>query len=171
VVRVPAYRSRGPEFDSRRYQIFREVVCLKRGPLDKIVAPVQKTEITAVGDPPGDRTAQPRKNTKHSDSWTRKNSTSSRDTPYQNWETTKYTPRERKPEKNVTPQKNNHQTNTHEDKDQSYISQPTPLDGQPTFKTNGTWKLYNKIKTSPITATTSTKQPFIKPITIMLTIF
>jgi hypothetical protein len=33
VVRVPGYRSRGPGFDSRRYQIFIEVVGLERGPL------------------------------------------------------------------------------------------------------------------------------------------
>jgi hypothetical protein len=33
VVRVPGYRSRGPEFDSRGYQIFWEVVGLERGPL------------------------------------------------------------------------------------------------------------------------------------------
>jgi hypothetical protein len=33
VVRVPGYRSKGPEFDSRRYQIFREVVGLERDPL------------------------------------------------------------------------------------------------------------------------------------------
>jgi hypothetical protein len=33
VVKVPAYRSRGPGFDSRRYQIFCEVVGLERGPL------------------------------------------------------------------------------------------------------------------------------------------
>jgi hypothetical protein len=33
VVRVPGYRSRGPWFDSRRYQIFWEVVGLERGPL------------------------------------------------------------------------------------------------------------------------------------------
>jgi hypothetical protein len=32
-VRVPAYRSRGPEFDFWRYQIFLEVVSLERGPL------------------------------------------------------------------------------------------------------------------------------------------
>jgi hypothetical protein len=32
VVRVPGYRSRGPRFDSRRYQIFWEVVGLERGP-------------------------------------------------------------------------------------------------------------------------------------------
>jgi hypothetical protein len=33
VVRVPGYRSRGPGIDSRRYQIFWEVVGLERGPL------------------------------------------------------------------------------------------------------------------------------------------
>jgi hypothetical protein len=33
VVRVPGYRSRGPSFNSRRYQIFWEVVGLVRGPL------------------------------------------------------------------------------------------------------------------------------------------
>jgi hypothetical protein len=33
VVRVPGYRSRGTGFDYRRYQIFREVVDLERGPL------------------------------------------------------------------------------------------------------------------------------------------
>jgi hypothetical protein len=33
VVRVPGYRSRDPGFDSRRYQIFWEIVILERGPL------------------------------------------------------------------------------------------------------------------------------------------
>jgi hypothetical protein len=33
VIRVPGYRSRGSGFDSRRYQIFWEVVGLERGPL------------------------------------------------------------------------------------------------------------------------------------------
>jgi hypothetical protein len=33
VVRVPGYRSRGPRFDSRRHQIFWEVVGLEQGPL------------------------------------------------------------------------------------------------------------------------------------------
>jgi hypothetical protein len=36
VVRVPGYRSRGPGFDSRRYQIFWEIVGLERGPLSLV---------------------------------------------------------------------------------------------------------------------------------------
>jgi hypothetical protein len=36
VVRVPGYRSRGPGFGYRRYQIFREVVGLERGPLSLV---------------------------------------------------------------------------------------------------------------------------------------
>jgi hypothetical protein len=36
VVRVPGYRSRGPGFDSRRYQFFGEVVGLERGPLSLV---------------------------------------------------------------------------------------------------------------------------------------
>jgi hypothetical protein len=36
VVRVSAYRSIGPGFDSRRYQIFWEVVGLERGPLSLV---------------------------------------------------------------------------------------------------------------------------------------
>jgi hypothetical protein len=36
VVRVPSYRSRGPEFDSRRYRIFLEVVGLERDPLSLV---------------------------------------------------------------------------------------------------------------------------------------
>jgi hypothetical protein len=36
VVRVPGYRSRGPGFDSRRYQIFWEVIGLERGPLNLV---------------------------------------------------------------------------------------------------------------------------------------
>jgi hypothetical protein len=35
VIRVPGYRSRAPGFDSRHYQIFREV-CLERGPLSLV---------------------------------------------------------------------------------------------------------------------------------------
>jgi hypothetical protein len=38
VVRVPGYRSRGPGFDSRSYQIFWEVVGLQRGPLSFVSA-------------------------------------------------------------------------------------------------------------------------------------
>jgi hypothetical protein len=36
VLRVPGYRSRGLEFDSRRYQIFWEVVGLERDPLSLV---------------------------------------------------------------------------------------------------------------------------------------
>jgi hypothetical protein len=36
VVRVPGYRFRGPGLDSRRYQIFWEVVGLERGPLSLV---------------------------------------------------------------------------------------------------------------------------------------
>jgi hypothetical protein len=36
VVRVPGYRSRGPGFYFRQYQIFREVVSLERGPLSLV---------------------------------------------------------------------------------------------------------------------------------------
>jgi hypothetical protein len=61
VVRVPGYRSRGPGFDSRFYQIFWEVVGLERGPLSlvriteellerTVAAPVYKIEIKGRGD-------------------------------------------------------------------------------------------------------------------------
>jgi hypothetical protein len=36
VARVPGYKSRGPGFDYRRYQIFWEVVGLERGPLSLV---------------------------------------------------------------------------------------------------------------------------------------
>jgi hypothetical protein len=36
VVRVSGYRSRGPGFGSRRYQIFSEVVGLELGPLSLV---------------------------------------------------------------------------------------------------------------------------------------
>jgi hypothetical protein len=36
VVLVPGYRSRGPGFDSRLYQIFWKVVGLERGPLSLV---------------------------------------------------------------------------------------------------------------------------------------
>jgi hypothetical protein len=51
------------------------------------------------------------------------------------------------------------------------ISQPAPMNGQFDLQYNGTWKLYTKAKTSPITATISAKQLVFKPITIMSTIF
>jgi hypothetical protein len=61
VVRVPGYRSRGPGFNSRHYQIFCEVVGLEQGPLSlvkiiqelleiKVAAPVYKTEINGRED-------------------------------------------------------------------------------------------------------------------------
>jgi hypothetical protein len=36
VVRVSGYRSRDPGFDSRRYQIFWEIVGLERGPISLV---------------------------------------------------------------------------------------------------------------------------------------
>jgi hypothetical protein len=36
MVRVSGYRSRGPEFDSRRFQIFWEAAGLERGPLSLV---------------------------------------------------------------------------------------------------------------------------------------
>jgi hypothetical protein len=36
VVRVSGYRSKGPSFDSRHYQIFWEVVGLESGPLSDV---------------------------------------------------------------------------------------------------------------------------------------
>jgi hypothetical protein len=36
VVRVPGYRSRGPGFDTRHYQIFWEVLSLERGSLSLV---------------------------------------------------------------------------------------------------------------------------------------
>jgi hypothetical protein len=36
VIRVPGYKSRGPGFDSGRYQIFSEVMGLERGPLSLV---------------------------------------------------------------------------------------------------------------------------------------
>jgi hypothetical protein len=61
-VRVPGYRSRGPGFDSRRYQIFWEIVGLERGPLSlvmiieellewKIIGSGQENRINDRGDP------------------------------------------------------------------------------------------------------------------------
>jgi hypothetical protein len=55
VVRVPGYRSRGPGLDSRRYQIFWEVVGLERGPLSLVSITEEllewKTEINGRGYP------------------------------------------------------------------------------------------------------------------------
>jgi hypothetical protein len=53
VVRVSGYKSWGPGFDSRPYQIFWEVGGLERGPLslnEKVAAPVQKTDINGRGN-------------------------------------------------------------------------------------------------------------------------
>jgi hypothetical protein len=36
-MRVPGYKSRGPGFDSQRYQIFREVVGLEQGLLSLVM--------------------------------------------------------------------------------------------------------------------------------------
>jgi hypothetical protein len=44
VVRVPSYRSRGPGFDSRHYQIFWQVVGLERGPLSLVSITVELLE-------------------------------------------------------------------------------------------------------------------------------
>jgi hypothetical protein len=61
VLRASGYISRGPEFDSRRYQIFWEVVGLERGPLSLVSITVEllqwkssgsgyrKSRLTAVG--------------------------------------------------------------------------------------------------------------------------
>jgi hypothetical protein len=62
VARVSGYRSRGPGFDSRHFQIFLEAAGLQWGPLrlvrtteelleGKVAAPVYKTEINARGNP------------------------------------------------------------------------------------------------------------------------
>jgi hypothetical protein len=49
VVRVPGYRSRGPEFDSQRYQIFWEVVGLEWSPLSlvRIIEKLFEREVAA----------------------------------------------------------------------------------------------------------------------------
>jgi hypothetical protein len=49
VVKVPGYRSRGSGFDSRRYQIFWEVVGLERGPdnLMRIIEELLERKVVA----------------------------------------------------------------------------------------------------------------------------
>jgi hypothetical protein len=49
VVRVPAYRSRGPGFDSRRYQIFWEVMSLERDPLSLVSTTEEQLERNGSG--------------------------------------------------------------------------------------------------------------------------
>jgi hypothetical protein len=51
VIRVPGYRSRGPGFDSWRYQIFWEVVGLERGPhsLVRIIEELLEWKVAAPG--------------------------------------------------------------------------------------------------------------------------
>jgi hypothetical protein len=55
VVRVPGYRSRGPGFDSRRYQIFCEVVGLERGPLSLVRITEELLEWKSSGSSLGNR--------------------------------------------------------------------------------------------------------------------
>jgi hypothetical protein len=49
VVRVSSYISRGPGFDSRRYQIFWVVVGLERGPLSLVRIIVELIECKSSG--------------------------------------------------------------------------------------------------------------------------
>jgi hypothetical protein len=49
VLRVPGYRSQVPGFDSRRYQIFWEVVGLERGPLSLMITIAELLERTSSG--------------------------------------------------------------------------------------------------------------------------
>jgi hypothetical protein len=50
MVRVPGYRSRGPQFESWSYQIFREVVDVERGPLSlvRIIEDLLERKIVAL---------------------------------------------------------------------------------------------------------------------------
>jgi hypothetical protein len=51
VVRVPDYRVRGPRFDSRRYQIFWEVVSLERDPFSLVITIEELLERERVAAP------------------------------------------------------------------------------------------------------------------------
>jgi hypothetical protein len=55
VVRVPGYRSKGPGFDSPRYQIFWEVVGLERGPLSLVRITEELLEWKSSGSGPENR--------------------------------------------------------------------------------------------------------------------
>jgi hypothetical protein len=55
VVRVPGYRSSGPGFDSRRYQIFWQVVGLEQGPLSLVSATEELLERKSRGSGQGNR--------------------------------------------------------------------------------------------------------------------
>jgi hypothetical protein len=59
-IRVPAYRSRGSGFDSRRYQIFREVVGLERGPLSLVSTTEELLETKGSGSDLENREYRPR---------------------------------------------------------------------------------------------------------------
>jgi hypothetical protein len=49
VARVPGYRSKGPGFDSRHYQIFWEVVSLEPGPLSLVIVTEELLELKSSG--------------------------------------------------------------------------------------------------------------------------
>jgi hypothetical protein len=55
VVRVSGYRSWGPGFDSRRYEIFWEVVVLERGPLSLVRTTEELLEWKSSGSGLGNR--------------------------------------------------------------------------------------------------------------------
>jgi hypothetical protein len=49
VVRVSGYRSRGPRFDSQRFQIFWEAAGLERGPLSVVRTTEELLEMKGIG--------------------------------------------------------------------------------------------------------------------------
>jgi hypothetical protein len=55
VVRVPGYKSRSRGFDSRHYQIFREVVGLERDPLSLVITIDELLEKESIGSCPENR--------------------------------------------------------------------------------------------------------------------